>query len=162
LVLEPTARSADKPKPGDTNSDIAALVKLITKYGPQINRIARELGVHKETARYWYKEKLLKKGYTVQAVPNHEKLGLRRVVAIAEFSEEFRPYADAILMAMSELCYLVSFAKTLPEDMFSIQASVPQEYCTEWIRFVYALKQKGLFSSIRAFPFEWVRVVPMR
>ena len=161
MVLEPTARSADRPKLGDSNSDIAALVKLITKYGPQINRIARELGIHKETVRYWYKEKLLKKGYTVQAVPNHEKLGLKRVVAIAEFSEEFRPYADAILMAMSELCYLVSFAKALPEDSYSIQASVPQEYCADWIRFVYALKQKGLFSSIRALPFEWVRVVPM-
>jgi len=162
LVLEPSARASDRQKLGDTNSKIAAMVKLITKYGPQINRIARELGVHKETARYWYKEKLLKKGYTVQAVPNHEKLGLRRVVALAEFSEGFRPYADAILMAMSELCYLTSFAKTLPEDLYSIQASVPREYCVDWIEFVYALKQRGLFSSIRAFPFEWVRVVPMR
>jgi len=97
LVLEPKARAADKPNLGDTNSKIAAMVKLITKDGPQINQVARELRVHKETARYWYKEKLLKKGYTVQAVPNHEKLGLRRVIAIGEFSQAFRPYADAIL-----------------------------------------------------------------
>ena len=162
MVLEPGARTVGEPNLRDTNSKIAAMVNLITKYGPEINRIARELGIHKETARYWYKEKLLKKGYTVQAVPNHEKLGLKRVVAFAEFSEEFRPYADAILMAMSELCYLTSFAKTLPEDLYSIQASVPQEYCADWIQFVYVLRQRGLFSSIQAFPFEWVRVVPMR
>ena len=138
------------------------MVKLITKDGPQINQVARELRVHKETARYWYKEKLLKKGYTVQAVPNHEKLGLRRVIAIGEFSQAFRPYADAILMAMSELCYLTSFAKTLPEDLYSIHANVPEESVGDWIRFVYALKQRGLFSSIRATPFEWGRVIPMR
>ena len=162
MVLEPTARSADRPKLGDSNSDIAALVKLITKYGPQINRIARELGIHKETVRYWYKEKLLKKGYTLTAVPNYERLGLRRVVVLAEFSEQFKPYADAILMAMSELCYLSSFAKTMVEDSVSIQANVPYEYLGDWIRFIQALKQKGLFSSAQVVPFEWVRVVPMR
>jgi hypothetical protein len=138
------------------------MVKLITKYGPQINRISRELRIHKETVRYWYKEKLLKRGYTVQAVPNHEKLGLRRVVAIAEFTNEFKPYADAILMAMSELCYLTSFMKALPEDLYSIHANVPQERAGEWIEFMYALKQRGLFSSIRAVPFEWTRMIPMR
>jgi len=137
------------------------MVKLITKDGPQINQIARELRVHKETARYWY-NKLRNKGYTVQAIPNHEKLGLRRVVAMAEFSDEFKPYADPILMAMSELCYLSSFAKALPEDLYSVQASVPLEYSDTWIQFVKGLKQRGLFSSIKVAPFEWVRVVPMK
>jgi hypothetical protein len=117
----------------DTNSKIALMVKLISKNGPQINRIAMELGVHKETARYWYKERLLKKGYTAAAVINHEKLGLKRMVALAEFSERFKPYADPILMAMSELCYLSSFAKTLADDLYSIQANVPQEYTGSWM-----------------------------
>ncbi len=166
MVLEPnarTARPAERPPTNpETNSKIAELVKLITKEGPQITQIARELRVHKETARYWYKEKLLKKGYTFTAVPNYEKLGLRRVVALAEFSERFRPYADSILTAMSELCYLSSFAKTITEDLYSIQANVPQEYSGDWIQFMHALKQRGLFASIHAVPFEWVRVVPMR
>jgi hypothetical protein len=162
LVLEPGARTAAEPKLSDTNSKIAAMVKLIMKEGPQINQIARELRVHKETARYWYKENLLRKGYTLTAVPNYERLGLRRMVVLAEFSENFKPYADAILMAMSELCYLSSFAKTLAEDMYSIQANVPQEYVGGWMEFMHALKQRGLFSSIRATPFEWIRVVPMR
>jgi len=151
-----------EPKLSDTNSKIAAMVKLLAKEGPQINQIAREIGVHKETARYWYKEKLVKKGYTTQAVPNHEGLGLQRIVVLAEFSDLFKPYADVILMAMSELSYLNSFMKTLPEDLYSIQASVPQEYSRDWVEFMYALKQRGLFSMIRAVPFDWVRVVPMR
>src|SRR6267143_4270853 len=155
-------RTVRESKPDDVNSKIGALVKSITKYGPQINRISRELGVHKETARYWYKEKLLKKGYTVQAIANHEKLGLKRVVAFVEFSERFRPYADAILMAMSELCYLSSFAKTLPEDRYSIQAAVPEEYVAECIEFMQALGRRGLFSSVQAASFDWVRIVPMR
>lgn len=162
LVLEPAARTVKVGKHDDTNSKIAMMVKLITKYGPEINRIARELRIHKETARYWYKEKLLKKGYTVQAVPNHEKLGLRRVIALAEFSAEFRLYADAILMAMSELCYLTSFAKTLPDDLYSIHANVPQEYVGDWIQFMQELGRRGLFDSIQVVPFEWARVVPMK
>jgi len=162
LVLEPGARSEGKTKLGDTNSKIAAMVKLITRYGPQINRISRELRIHKETARYWYKERLLKRGYTTTAVPNYERLGLGRVVALAEFSDRFAPYADAILMAMSELCYLSSFAKTLTEDLYSIQANVPREYTADWVRFMQALKQRGLFNSIQVVPFEWVWVVPMQ
>ncbi|MDA4127308.1 MAG: transposase [Thaumarchaeota archaeon] len=166
MVLEPNARTERPAAPlvstSDTNSKIAALVKLITKEGPQITQIARELGVHKETARYWYKERLLKRGYTFAAVPNHERLGLRRVVAFAEFSEEFKPYGDAILMAMNELAYLTSFMKALPEDLYSIHANVPQEHANDWIRFMHALKQRGVFSSIHAVPFEWARVVPMR
>jgi len=161
LVLEPAARTA-KSKLEDTNSKIGAMVKLLTEYGPQINRIAREVRIHKETARYWYKERLLKKGYTMTAVPNYEKLGLERVVALAEFSGKFIPYADAILMAMSELSYLSSFAKTLTEDSYSIQANVPREFINDWIRFMQALKQRGVFDSIQVAPFEWVRVVPMR
>ena len=161
MVLEPAARSG-KPRLDDTNSKIAAMVKLLTEYGPQINRIAREVRIHKETARYWYKERLLKKGYTMTAVPNYEKLGLGRVVALAEFSEKFVPYADAILMAMSELCYLSSFAKTLTEDSYSIQANVPREFTNDWIRFMQALEQRGVFNSIQVVPFEWVRVVSMR
>ena len=124
--------------------------------------ISRELGIHKETVRYWYRHVLLGKGYVTQAVPNHEKLGLVRMVALARFSKEFRPYADAILMAMSELSYLGSFMKTLPEDLYSIQASVPKEQSENWTRFMFALKQRGLFDSIRVFPFDWVRVIPMR
>jgi hypothetical protein len=138
------------------------MVKLLTEYGPQINRIARDARIHKETARYWYKEKLLKKGYTMTAVPDYEKLGLGRVVAFVGFSEKFVPYADAILMAMSELCYLSSFAKSLTEDSYSIQANVPREFTNDWIRFMQALKQRGVFDSIQVVPFDWVRVVPMR
>lgn len=161
MVLEPGARTI-KPRLDDTNSRIAAMVKLLTEYGPQINRISREIRIHKETARYWYKERLLKKGYTMTAVPNYEKLGLGRVVTIAEFSGKFVPYADAILMAMSELCYLSSFAKSLTDDSYSIQANVPREFTNDWVWFMQALKQRGLFDSIQVVPFEWVRVVPMR
>jgi DNA-binding Lrp family transcriptional regulator len=161
LVLEPKARTAAKATFEDTNSKIAAMVRLLAKYGPQINRIGRELGIHKETVRYWYRG-LLKKGYKFQAIPNHERLGLRRVVALAEFSEIFKPYADAILMAMSELCYLTSFAKTLPEDLYSIHANVPREQVGDWIKFMYDLKGRGLFNSINPISFEWGRVVPMR
>ena len=161
MVLEPSARTEAKPEFDDTNSKIAAVVKLLAKYGPQINRISRELGVHKETVRYWYRG-LLKKGYKLQAVPNHERFGLRRVVALAEFSELFKPYADAILMAMSELCYLTSFAKTLPEDMYSIHANVPREQVNDWIKFMNDLKGRGLFDYVLPVPFEWGRVVQMR
>ena len=90
------------------------MVDLITSIGPDIPEIARKIGRHKETVRYWYKEKLIDKGFAVQIAANYEALGLRRIVMVADFADEYKEYAQPILWAMSELCYVNYFNKTLP------------------------------------------------
>src|SRR5208282_706825 len=104
---------------------------------------------------------MLKNGFTVQASRNHEKLGMRRVIVVAELSEVFREHADAIFYALGELAYVVSFAKTLPDGYYVLNASVPTECLNSWYEFVRKLKTMGIFSSIESVGMDWARNVPM-
>ncbi len=146
----------------DLNTRTAQLVELLTEIGPDIPEIARRLHQFKESVRYRYKEKIIGRGFAVQALVDHEKLGLRRVVFIVEFSDDYRQYANAILSAMNELCYVVHFAKTLPDGKYVVNASVPQQYVEDFVRLLEVLKERGLFSAVSARVFDWVRILPMR
>ncbi|MDV3243807.1 MAG: winged helix-turn-helix transcriptional regulator [Nitrososphaerales archaeon] len=146
----------------DVNVRTAQLVQLLTELGPDIPEISRRLGQFKESVRYRYKEKILNKGLAVQAMPDHEKLGLSRVMLLLDFAEPYREHAPAILTAMSDLCYVVSFAKTLPLGQYSVAASVPTEFVGEFIAMFSQLKEMGLFTSVETFEFEWFRNAPMK
>jgi DNA-binding Lrp family transcriptional regulator len=139
---------------------MAEMVRLITQRGPKIDEIARDIGVYKETVRYWYNS-LLKNGFTIQASRNHEKLGMTRVIVVAELSEAFREHADAIFYSLGELAYVVSFAKTLPEGYYVLNASVPTECLNSWSEFMGKLKTMGIFRSIDSMDMDWARNVPM-
>jgi DNA-binding Lrp family transcriptional regulator len=146
----------------DVSLRTAQLVDLLTKLGPDIPEIARRLGQFKESVRYRFKQKLLSKGFAVQAAVDHEKLGLRRVVSIVKFGDQYEAYAESILTAMSELCYLVSFEMTLPEGYFILNFSVPDEFVPEFVSFIDALKKKGLFTRAESHVFDSFRNTPMR
>lgn len=152
----------DKQSKKDINTRTAQLVQLLTEIGPDIPEIARRLHQFKESVRYRYKEKIIGRGFAVQAVVDHEALGLKRIVFVADFAKEYRPYAVAILSAMNELCYVMHFSKTLPDGLFVVNASVPNEHAQAFVQFIDVLKGKGLFSSAKVFPFDWVRLQPMR
>ena len=109
----------------DVNTRTAQLVQLLTEIGPDIPEIARRLGQFKESVRYRYKEKIVNRGFAVQAAVDHEKFGLRRIIFVVDFGPQYKEYAAAILTAMHELAYISSFAKTLPDGLFVVNASVP-------------------------------------
>lgn len=138
------------------------MVKLIAEIGPDIPEIARRLGQFKESVRYRYKEKILARGMAVQASIDHEKLGLRRVVFVVDFAEEYEQYAQSILTAMSELCYVTGFDKVLPEGSYAVNASVPEKFVGQFITFLRALEARGLFKCSKTIAFEWFRAVPMK
>src|SRR5208283_1850122 len=139
---------------------MAEMVKLISQRGPKIDEIARDIGVFKETVRYWYNS-MLKNGFTVQASRNHENLGMKRVIVVAELSEEFRGYADAIFYSLGELAYVVTFAKTLPDGYYILNASIPAEGMNDWCESMGKLKTIGIFASIDLVAMDWARNVPM-
>ena len=138
------------------------MVQLISEIGPDIPEVARRLKQYKESVRYRYKQKILNKGFAVQAAVDHERLGLKRVSCVVEFGEVYRPYADSILSVMSELCYVVYFASTDPEGRFIVDAAVPTEHVEPFVKFIHALSEKGLFSSVDVFRFDWARNPPMQ
>lgn len=137
-------------------------VKAIGAFGPDISDICRNLGVHRETARYWYKKKLLAKGFTVQAAVAYERLGLKYVVMVVDFEDEFQEYVKPILRAMSELCYVRYYNRTLPKGEYIVHAIVPEGRVEEYASFFGELRAMGIFRSVEIFAADWHRNVPMR
>jgi len=152
----------DAESRNNVNVRTAQLVQLLTELGPDIPEIARRLGQFKESVRYRYKEKILNKGLAVQAIANHERLGLKRVVTVTDIGETFRPYAATILSAMNELCYVISFTKTLPQGQYVIHASVPAEHVPAYTDMIDKLAEKGLFVGPRNSVYDLTRSPSMR
>ena len=146
----------------DASARTAQLVNLLTELGPDIPEIARKLGQFKESVRYRYKEKILNRGFAVQGEVDHEKLGLSRVVVVLDFESVYKPYAQSILAAMSELCYLVGFTKTMPGGEYVASLSVPVGLREEVKTFFGSLKEKGMFAKVEFLEFEWFVISPMR
>ncbi|MDA4121581.1 MAG: hypothetical protein OK456_00200 [Thaumarchaeota archaeon] len=157
MVSEPTGK-----KPGNPLPEMAQLAKLLMRHGPDIDNIARISGQYKETIRYRYKEKILKKGFALQAIMDYEGLGLSRVVLKVKVSETYAPYAKEMFSAMHKLCYVTSFTFLLPEGLYMLHANVPKAFRGRFVEFMNKLKEMGIFETVEVFNFEWFRNIPMR
>jgi len=144
------------------NNDVAKLAKCIGEVGPKINEIARLTQQHKESARYRYHKFFLDKGITIQATPNYSKLGLGRLIIYAKFADEFEPLATAILSAMSELCYLHSFTRTILSHEYVIQVVVPRDLLGQCASLFKKFCEIGLFTQLKVLEFAEVRNPPMK
>jgi len=146
----------------NVNARTVQLAKALTEVGPDIPEISRRLGQFKESVRYRYKEKILNKGFAVQAAVDHEKLGLKRLIMVIDFAESYRNYATTILTAMNELSYVVGFAKALVGTEYVVNVSAPADLLGEVQEFFAGLKEKGMFASLDILEFDWARNAPMR
>jgi DNA-binding Lrp family transcriptional regulator len=147
--------------PRDINAKTAEFVKMVTELGPDIPLIAEKMGEHKESVRYWFK-KLIKQGIVIQPSINFERLGLARVVAVVDFAKEYEDHAEPILIAMSQLCYVQSFLKTLPDGHYVVHGAVPIESVGRWMEMMHRLGEEGLFTSLEFSTYDWARNAPMK
>ena len=145
-----------------TNVRTIQLVKLLSEVGPNVPEISRRLEQFKESVRYRYKEKIVKRGIAIQAAVDHERLGLRRMMAVADMSEPYRGYAQAVFAAMHELCYVVGFAKTLVSGEHVVNFSIPAEHVSAVRGLLRGLEEMGMFSRLEVFEFDWFRTAPMK
>jgi DNA-binding Lrp family transcriptional regulator len=159
MVSEPAMQGLKGPR--DINAKIAEFVKLVADFGPDIPVISRRMGEHKESVRYWFK-KLLKQGFVIQPSVNFERLGLARVAALVDFGREFESQAEPVLIAMSQLCYVQSFVKTLPEGHYIVNGTVPVEFVGQWMEMMRRLREDGLFTSLELSTYDWARNAPMK
>jgi hypothetical protein len=157
MVNEPTGKSS-----GNTIPEMAQLAKLIMKMGPDIDLIARLSGQYKETIRYRYKEKILGKGFALQARLNFEGMGLKRVVMTVRLGEMYEPYAKEVFVAMNKLCFLTSFSSLMPQGAYMLHATVPEEMRGRFTDLMKQLQDLGIFTSMEFYNFDWFRNVPMR
>jgi hypothetical protein len=137
-------------------------VKLIARLGPRINEIAGIMGEHKETVRYHYKKDIIERGMVVQAIPDEEALGLRRIAAKVRVSEVLLPHVKQMFWAMHDLCYATAFEAAIPEEFYVLHAAVPMGLVREYSSFLRALGEMGFFESVEIYEFDWFRRIPMR
>jgi DNA-binding Lrp family transcriptional regulator len=151
----------DRVRPGASGNTVA-LVKLVTEIGPDIAEISRRLRQFKESVRYRYKEKVVKRGFAIKADLDYGALGLTRVVMRVRVSPGHRQHIHEFFEAMSDLCYLVAYAGTVPQDVYIVHAGVPSQFTAEFHSFIESLKEKGIFTAVELFDCGWFRVAPMR
>lgn len=139
------------------------LIRLLETVGPDIAVISRKMGVHEETVRYWYKEKLLKKGMTLRANPDNTRLGLGRIHVEIEFSPRYQSMASKILLEMGERSYMSYFQRELPAGSYFVQQRLPPESFDAYLKFLWTLKEKGVLRSVgEPYRFSWTWPQPMR
>jgi len=158
VVLEPGQGVSDR----EHGSGFAEIVKELLKIGPRVNEISRRTRQYPETVRYRYNKLIEDRGFALQARPNHEALGLRRVICKVWVNESYQPYAQEIFWAMHELCYINGFNYMMPQGFYEIQASVPIEHVKKFVEFFHELKSMGIFDLVEVFHFDWFRNTPMR
>jgi hypothetical protein len=146
----------------DASANTVSLVKQVTELGPDIAEISRRLGQFKESVRYRYKEKLVKRGFAIKAEPDYAALGLKRIVMKLAVSDRYAACASKVFEAMGDLCYLVAYAGTMPSGAFLAQAAVPTEFTSDFHAVVERMKDEGVFSSVEFFDCDWHRVALMR
>ena len=83
--LDPEADEKFVPNYGG----MAPLVRLIESEGPYINRVARILGESKDSLRYRYRHAILMNGFRIQAKPNYERLGMKRLFLLGDLGDEW-------------------------------------------------------------------------
>jgi hypothetical protein len=149
-------------RPANANAQMSEFVKTISRLGPNINTVSKSVGVFKETGRYWYKKKLLARGFAVQASVAYEMLGLKYLIMVLDFEDDFEQYTKPVLWAMSELCYVRYYNRTLPRGDYVVHAIVPEEHVPEFKSFFGKLKEKGIFRAVDIFVADWHRNIPMR
>ncbi len=161
IFLGDLSPANDKVNP-DASANTVALVKLVTEIGPDIAEISRRLGQFKESVRYRYKEKIVKRAFSIKADPDYGALGLTRVVMKLRVAPAHSNQSHEIFEAMSELCYLVAYAGTMPHDVYIVHAGVPSELTQEFHRLMEGMRDKGIFAAVEFFDCRWFRVAPMR
>ncbi len=142
--------------------EMARMVQLLEQIGPNINKIARLSGQYKESVRYRYREKILKRGFGLQARVNHESLGLKRIILVADLNSKYRTKTREFFTVLNETCYVNSYARTVPDGLYVVSASVPSEFVDAFEDLISELGRREILKPIQMHEFEWFRNVPMQ
>ena len=140
---------------------MARLVELLEKVGPNLNEIARVSGQNKETVRYRYREKILKKGFGLQARPNYERFGLKRVMILTDLGGEYLRQTPQLFKRLNETAYIASYHRTLIGGRSVVSASVPAEFVGEFGEFFRELQKRGIFGDAKMVILDWFRSMGM-
>jgi len=144
------------------HKDLVRMTNHLMEFGPNVNEMARKVGQFNETVRYRYHKYIIEKEFAIQANLNYSRLGFTRLVLLVKLAPQFVPYATAVFMAMSDLCYLKGFQRLVFDGNYIIQVAVPTSLAGECIELYSTFQQMGLFAELEVNQYEEMRNAPMR
>ena len=144
------------------HKDLVKMTNHLMEFGPNVNEMARHVGGFKETVRYRYHKYVVQKEFGIQANLNYSRLGFTRLVLLVKLAPQFVPYATAVFMAMSDLCYLKGFQRLVFDGSYILQVAVPASLSGDCAELYSTFQQMGLFAELEINQFEEMRNAPMR
>ena len=144
------------------HKDLVRMTNHLMECGPNVNEMARQVGQFNETVRYRYHKYIIEKEFAIQANLNYSRLGFTRLVLLVKLAPLFVPYATAVFMAMSDLCYLKGFQRLVFDGSYILQVAVPASLAGECAELYSTFQQMGLFAELEINQFEEMRNAPMK
>jgi DNA-binding Lrp family transcriptional regulator len=158
----PTEGEGFPSERNNLHKDLVRMTNHLMEFGPNVNEMARQVGQFNETVRYRYQKYIIEKEFAIQANLNYSRLGFTRLVLLAKLAPQFVPYATAIFMAMSDLCYLKGLQRLVFDGSYIIQVAVPTSLAGECVELYSTFQQMGLFAELEINQYEEMRNAPMK
>ncbi len=104
----------------------ARIIQEMQRIGPRnVAELSRLTGAHPETVRYKVKKQFRKLGFRIHAEVAYRKLGLVLYWAELRLSPRFGGNPRSLFVEMNKSCYLVYYAKLLPQGNFVGLFAIP-------------------------------------
>ncbi len=137
------------------------VVEALMKVGPRYTEISRVTGAPISTVRYILRNRLPKLGLTVRPVIDYGMLGLREYYVELRFSAHPQQ-AVGLLDILGESMYLTYYTHLLKEGKFVCIFTIPPNYESSFIEFLYKLEELGMLESHRVEKILYRGVLPFR
>ena len=156
---EPDALAALRDSRRDPTQRV---VEAIMRVGPRnAALLSRLTGVPTETVRYKIKKQLKEMGFRIHADVDYERLGLRRHWATFGFPPEYSELAPQILNALSEIGYLIYYARIIPQGHYVVLFALPEGSTEKYREFLRHLVDLRVLRTFSLEELAWMRHLSM-
>jgi len=139
------------------------LIRLVSAHGPRnLAKIARTLNVSRETVVRAY-DRLTEEGLGPRPNIRMDKLGLRRMVAIARPAKNSDPKQLAsVFSVMGDYAYLEHYQKLDPSNAYLMVFTCPSTQLSKLDDFLANMTNGSVFNVVGPVPLDWFRYHPIR
>jgi len=142
-----SGRSVQRFREAPKDIDVR-IVEAIQKVGPRnVSELSRLTGAHPETVRYKVKKQFRKLGFHIHAEASYRKLGLVPHWAELRLSPKLRDSPRTLFLSLNKSCYLVYYAKLLPQGNFVGLFSIPQGMESEHRKLLSYMRERGILQE---------------
>jgi DNA-binding Lrp family transcriptional regulator len=148
--------------PRTPDEPIRKIVRAIMEVGvDNYSEISRRTGIPESTVRYNIKN-LQSKGLIVNPIIDYGRLGLSHHWAFLELEPTYRPYSQQLFEAINQAGYLTYYVRLFPKGHYIALFAIPLKIKKEYMEFLDALLDEGVFKNYEIYEVGEVLHPPMR